>query len=512
MVHFGKLKSTDNVSVMVTSSDTERLTLAFNPNYSEFDIHQGLGWIAGEADWVGLRFVQEYTQNRSIRNQRPDQNLFRIERGVMVEAMIDGQIAYAGTSDLSKPGLREACRRAVQLAMASADSKVFGFSTMQRPPNQGRFVSPRLQGLDSLSLTEFTSKLIDACRHMQVSDKIVNATAETTLVESHCQYASTNGSNIDQQFLLVSANFAVTAKDGSITQRRSLNGPVANCSQAGLEYFNFDAIFADCERVARQALELLDADNCPCEILDLILAPDQMLLQIHETIGHPLELDRILGDERNYAGWSFVKPCDFGRLQYGTNLMNVTFDPGLNGEFASYGFDDCGNRATREYLIKDGLLLRGLGSLESQARSGIAGVANFRASSWNRAPVDRMANVNLAPGSSNLEAMVAAVKRGIYMESNISWSIDDYRNKFQFGCEYARLIEDGQFTKVLKNPNYRGVTVPFWNSLKMVGGPDECRSFGTSFCGKGEPNQMIRVGHASPPCLFTQVEVFGGGQ
>lgn len=317
----------------------------------------------------------------------------------MVEAMVEGQIAYAGTSDLSRQGLREAACRAVRLAKASIHSKVFGFSCQQRPPNQGRFVSPRLQGLDSISLAEFTGKLIAASRHLQVSDKIVNNLAEVTLVESHSQYASTNGADIDQQWLLVSGNFAVTAKDGAEIQRRSLNGPVANCHQAGLEYFDFDTIFADCERVGQQALELLDAENCPSDTLDLILAPDQMLLQIHESIGHPLELDRILGDERNYAGWSFVKPDDFGRLQYGSEIMNVSFDPAMAGEFASYGFDDCGNTATREYLIKDGLLLRGLGSLESQARSGIPGVANFRASGWNRAPVDRMANINLEPGA-----------------------------------------------------------------------------------------------------------------
>ena len=236
------------------------------------------------------------------------------------------------------------------------------------------------------------------------------------------------------------------------------------------------------------------------------------MLQIHESIGHPLELDRILGDERNYAGWSFVRPQDFGRLQYGSQLMNVTFDPAVAGEFASYAFDDCGNPATREYLIREGVLLRGLGSLESQARLGLPGVANFRAASWNRAPTDRMANINLEPGESSLEEMIAMTERGIVMQANRSWSIDDYRNKFQFGCEYARLVEDGRLTRVVKNANYRGVTTPFWNSLKAVARREEFALFGSPYCGKGEPSQIIRVGHASPPCLFAGVEVFGGGK
>ncbi|QSA96908.1 TldD/PmbA family protein [Methylococcus sp. EFPC2] len=484
-------------------------TLALAAEFPEFDIQSALARIGSEADWIGLRYVQETTHRRSVRNGKPEDNSVTFERGVMVEARVDGQLAYAGTSDLSEKGLREATRQAVRLARISAPHKAMTFTDRHRPQAVGRYLSPHRAGLDTQSLGEFTDRLIAASRHLKVADKIVNATAEATLVETRLQYASTNGSDIDEQFLLVACNFGVTAQDGGVTQRRSLNGPVARCRQAGLEFFDFEALYAECERAGVQALELLAADDCPNETLDLVLAPDQMLLQIHESIGHPLELDRILGDERNYAGWSFVRPEDFGRLQYGSHLMNVTFDPTVEGQFASYAFDDCGHAASREHLIKDGLLLRGLGSLESQSRLGLPGVANFRAASWNRAPIDRMANINLEPGSGSLDDIVAAVERGVYMESNISWSIDDYRNKFQFGCEYARLIENGRFTQVLKNPNYRGVTVPFWQSLTRVGGTSEM--FGTPYCGKGEPSQIIRVGHASPPCLFTGVEVFGGG-
>lgn len=243
---------------------------------------------------------------------------------------------------------------------------------------------------------------------------------------------------------------------------------------------------------------------------NLVLAPDQMLLQIHESIGHPLELDRILGDERNYAGGSFVKLSDFGSLQYGSPLLNVTFDPDRVGEFASYGFDDLGVPARKEYLIKEGKLVRGLGSVESQARSGVQGVANARACSWNRPPIDRMANINLEAGKASLQEIVSQIEYGVYMEANRSWSIDDYRNKFQFGCEYGKLIENGKFTKTVRNPNYRGMTIPFWHSLRAVGSPETVEMYGSPFCGKGEPNQAIRVGHASPVCWFTDVEVFGG--
>jgi predicted Zn-dependent protease len=277
----------------------------------------------------------------------------------------------------------------------------------------------------------------------------------------------------------------------------------------GFESFEEEALLKKASSVTKDVLDLLKAENCPNETMDLVLSPDQMMLQIHECIGHPIELDRILGDERNYAGSSFVKLKDFGHLQYGSPLLNVTFDPTIEHQLASYGFDDSGAPAKKEFLIKDGVLVRGLGGLESQARSGLPGVANFRANSWNRAPIDRMANINVEPGHSSVEDIISSVEKGVYMESNKSWSIDDYRNKFQFGCEFARLIENGKLTKVVRNPNYRGVSASFWKSLDKVGNSDSFAAFGTPNCGKGEPNQGIWVGHASPVCKFKNVEVFG---
>jgi predicted Zn-dependent protease len=234
------------------------------------------------------------------------------------------------------------------------------------------------------------------------------------------------------------------------------------------------------------------------------------MLQIHESIGHPLELDRILGDERNYAGRSFVTLDMFGSYRYGSDLLDVTFDPTRAGELASYAFDDEGQPARREDIIRKGILLRPLGGLVSQVRAGMEGVANARASSWNRPPIDRMANLNLEPGTSTLAEMIGGVERGVYMKTNCSWSIDDSRNKFQFGCEWAQRIEDGRLTTVVKNPNYRGVSATFWRSLGKKGSPETADVLGSPYCGKGEPNQGIAVGHASPTCLFAGVDVFGG--
>ncbi len=252
------------------------------------------------------------------------------------------------------------------------------------------------------------------------------------------------------------------------------------------------------------------APECPNTTASLLLLPSQMMLQIHESIGHPLELDRILGDERNYAGTSFVTLDMFGSYRYGSPLLNVTFDPGPAAEIASYAFDDDGSAAERSHLIRAGILERPLGGAVSQARAGSPGVATARACDWNRPAIDRMANLNLEPGDAGLDALIASVEYGVLMDSNRSWSIDDSRNKFQFGCELGRLIQDGELKGLVRNPNYRGVSATFWRNLAAVGDSSTFEIWGTPNCGKGEPNQTIQVGHASPACVFQHVEIFGG--
>jgi predicted Zn-dependent protease len=347
------------------------------------------------------------------------------------------------------------------------------------------------------------------CLRLHTDARIVDWEASLWYTEMDTLYLTSNGGRVRQLCRYIVPMLSATANAGTETQTRTLGGR-GYSRQGGLEVLDQLGFRAAAPRIAAEALQLLTAPNCPAGVMDVLLAPDQMILQIHESIGHPIELDRILGDERNYAGTSFVTPEMFGSYRYGSPLLNVTFDPTRPEELASYGFDDEGLPARREFLIQDGILVRGLGGLTSQVRADLPGVANARACSWNRPPIDRMANLNLEPGDSSFADMVAAVEHGVYMQSNCSWSIDDSRNKFQFGCEWGQLIEDGKLTTVVKKPNYRGISATFWRNLKMVGNRDTVMVMGTPNCGKGEPNQVIRVGHASPACLFTEVEVFGG--
>jgi len=471
------------------------------------DLGQRLKTLRHQADWIGVREVKETSRYYLARNGKIEKSSTTIDHGLMVEVLVNGHFAYYGTSDTSDQALQAACDQAIDLARHMSSWKVFPFTPDHRSPAVGQYRAPLTTSLSQTTTGDIIGLLIDATQKMKVSDKIVNCRAEALVSEKESTFVSNTGSNIHQIIDSVLSNLSATAQDGSEIQTRTTGMP---CQQGKFELLTRELLEREAERVGREALELLGAEQCPTGKYDLVLAPDQLYLQVHESIGHPLELDRILGDERNYAGWSFVQPSDFGKLQYGSPLLNVVFDPTVVGECASYAFDDTGLPATRQYLIKDGLLLRGLGGSDSQKRSNLPGVACARACSWNRPPIDRMANINIEPGETSFNQMIAGIERGIYMTTNRSWSIDDYRNKFQFGCEYAKLIENGKLTKTLKNPNYRGTTPTFWNSLKKVGDPSTFEIWGSPFCGKGEPNQGVLVGHAVPTCLFEGVEVFGG--
>jgi predicted Zn-dependent protease len=462
------------------------------------------------ADWIGLRASRDITTTRSVRDGLPEANGSQLSQGLMVEVLVNGQLGYAATNSLRLVDVQAAAQAARSRAIAASEWNLYSTSLSTRPKVVGYYASPMERPFDALSPGELNTLLVKICHTLKVSDQIVQTSASTLLTETESAFVSSNGSEVYQRFFRIGTDFTATAQAGPIVQRRSDNGWFARCYQGGLEYFLTDDLWNRVRQIGEQAIELLQAPECPTETTQLVLAPDQMLLQIHESVGHPLELDRILGDERNYAGGSFVQPQDFGRLVYGSQLMNITFDPTITAEFASYAFDDTGVPATREYLIKEGVLQRGLGSLESQSRLGVPGVACTRACSWNRPPIDRMANLNLEPGDASFEDLIGNIERGVYMESNRSWSIDDQRHKFQFSCEYGRRIENGKLTNVVRNPNYRGTTPQFWASLVGLGDYSTWKIFGTPTCGKGEPNQCITVGHGSPVATFTNIEVFGG--
>jgi len=460
--------------------------------------------------YCSLRFVRERHEVLNVRQDVPEPVQQREDTGVMITVVEGSGLGYGATADLSREGIQKAFEHARFWARKTSGLSVVDFSSVRWPHRRGEYVGPEGLPWRSVSLKDKFDLLRKQCERMKISDAIVDRQAGLWHIASETLLLTNQGGRIFQRFSFVVPSLSATANRGPNTQTRTFGGLRENCRQGGLEVLEDLAFTEQPARIAREALLLLDAPDCPEGRFDLLLAPDQMILQIHESIGHPLELDRILGDERNYAGTSFVTLEMIGSYRYGSDLLNVTFDPENPYQFASYGFDDEGLPAEKVFIIEHGILKAALGGVLSQARSGKPGVANSRAAGWNRPPIDRMANLNLEPGSSTFEQMVRSVERGIFASTNRSWSIDDSRNKFQFGCEWGQLIEDGELTTVVKNPNYRGISAVFWRNLKAVGDRSTLRYMGTPFCGKGEPNQMIRVGHASPACLFADVEVFGG--
>jgi len=466
---------------------------------------------AKEAAWVGLRRRRTSAAYYLARDGAFDTAIGAVDDGIMVEVLYEGNFAYAATPDLSPESVAHAASSALMVAKASKGRGIHRFDQSVRPAAVLRYSTTRRLKAPRAPDGVF-SFLVDACKALKHSDEVIQTSAIVEAGQYDFEIVSSNGADIEQTLHYMGTSLQAVARRGDVVQLRTANGPRGLTRQGGWELLDVESLLKDARRVGTEAVELLGAESCPSDRRTLVLTPDQMMLQIHESIGHPLEIDRILGDERNYAGASFVKLSDFGNFQYGSKLMNISYDPSIPGELASYGADEIGNLARKEFLIKDGILQRGLGSLESQARSGVKGVANQRATSWNRPPIDRMANLNLEPGNSSLADMIASIEKGVLMRTNRSWSIDDYRNKFQFGCEYGTLIEGGKLTKTVRDPNYRGVSSTFWRNLSAVGSPATFEVFGTPNCGKGEPNQVIFVGHASPVCAFNDVEVFGGGK
>jgi predicted Zn-dependent protease len=467
--------------------------------------------IAPDVDFWTLRLTNQTRESISVRQGVMQPVYNQLARGALLSVVSGDGCGYAATSDLSPGGLKQAARKASEWALQSSDLGLLKAKDYPQPESRAVYETPVEQHWDAVPLNDKVALLQDANKALKINDSIVDWQAWLGYRCDDILFISSAGAHIEQRFHYINPGLVAVANKASLTQYRT-GGGSQSARQGGLEQLSRLDFPQAATPLAEEAVALLSADECPQGTMDVVLAPSQMVLQIHESIGHPLELDRILGDERNYAGTSFVTQEMFGSYRYGSDLLNVTFDPGRTEQLASYAHDDEGTPAQREYIIRNGILERPLGGASSQARAGMPGVANARQADWFRPPIDRMANLNVEPGNSRVEDMISQVEHGVYMETNRSWSIDDSRNKFQFGCELGRVIENGDLKGLVRNPNYRGVSATFWRNLVAVGDESSFRVQGVTNCGKGEPNQSIYVGHASPTCHFSNVDVFGGAE
>jgi TldD protein len=460
------------------------------------------------ADYADARVGTDLTEGITVRNQEME-GIDRSEStGLGVRVLVNGRWGFAATALLDAGEIEHTAATAVQIARAA--NRLPGEAIRLSPiePVTGSWRSPVTEDPFTVPLEEKISLLMEATRRMQNVAGVTFAEGGLDLFRRSTWFASSDGAAIDQVTTQSGGGIEATAiSDGEVQRRSFPNSFRGHIKASGYEHIRTLGLVEEAERTGGQAVELLRAPECPSEVTTLILDSGQMELQVHESIGHAVELDRVLGMEEAYAGSSFVQPRDRGELRYASPLVSITADASLAGGLGSFGWDDEGVPAQRTPIIVDGVFHNFISSRETAPRIGEVSQGAMRADGWQNLPLIRMTNISIEPGQGSLADIIGDTKDGIYMCTNQSWSIDDKRVNFQFGCEIAWRVQDGKLTTMYRNPNYAGITTEFWGSCDAVAGREDWTLWGTPNCGKGQPPQTGRVGHGTSPARFRNVQV-----
>jgi TldD protein len=468
-------------------------------------IDVALGTGAGYAD---ARAVTRRVQHVATKNGEVESVSDGETEGIGVRVLVDGAWGFACDRRLTDEGAREAAERAVAFARASS-----GRTARRRvelapaPAEQGEYRTPAKRDPIEVPLSE----KVDLClraeagmrhEHVQITEASLRAQREERV------FRSSEGADVHQEFVECGAGIdALAAGDGRVQLRSYPSAHGGSSSQSGWEYVEGLALEREAPRVGEEAAALLTADPCPAGVTTIVIDSEQMVLQVHESVGHPTELDRVYGTEAAYAGTSFLKPADLGSLRYGSELMNVTADSTTAGGLGTFGYDDEGVPAGRQPVVEAGILRGFLSSRETAAMIGAGHGGSMRADGWSRMPLVRMTNLHLEPGEGSVDDLIAEVDDGLFLCTNKSWSIDDKRLNFQFGTQIAWKIKSGKLGRMLRDATYMGVTPVFWAGLDAVAGPDEWRLYGLTNCGKGQPGQHAHVSHGTSGGRFRNVQV-----
>jgi len=433
--------------------------------------------------------------------------------GIGIRVIADGAFGFAATDDLSREGVQTCAAKAVDIAKASATVKSQELCMAPEPAHQAEWASPCRIDPFAIPIEKNLELLFAIDAELRKNSGVTLAEANMNFRRYEQWFYSTEGSEIHQTVITSGAGYAAHSYQGNEIQKRSYpNSFGGQYQNRGYELIEELNLLEHAPRVAEEAVALHSAEQCPEGTYDIVLDSSQLSLQIHESIGHPIELDRVLGMEANFAGTSFLTLDKLHTLKYGSEIVNAVADateahgPGL-GTFA---YDDEGVAAQSTPIITDGLFTGYLSSRDTAAAIGAARSGGcLRAESWNRLPIVRMTNVSVLPGPDplTLEQLIASTDLGVFMETNRSWSIDDKRYNFQFGCEIGWEIVGGKRRRMLKNPSYSGITTEFWNSMDAICSRGEWTLWGTPNCGKGQPQQTMGTGHGSAPARFRQIAV-----
>jgi TldD protein len=460
------------------------------------------------ADYADARVVTEESEALTVRNQEMEGIDRATSTGVGIRVLVGGRWGFAATSRLDDDEIARTASLAVEIARAAARLPGERVGLAEVEPVTARWSSPVQVDPFNVPLEEKVALLMEASRRMQAVKGLSFGQATLDLYRRRTRFASSEGAAIDQTVTNSGGGIeAVAVADGEVQRRSYPNSFRGHITAAGWEHIQRLALLEEAERVGAEAVELLSAKDCPAEVTTLVIDSGQMELQIHESIGHPIELDRVLGMEEAYAGTSFLSPEHRGSLRYGSALMNITADATLPGGLGTFGYDDEGVPAQRVPVVVEGVFQDFMSSRETAAVIDATSNGTMRADGWQNLPLIRMTNVSIEPGEGTLGDIIGDTKDGIFMATNQSWSIDDKRVNFQFGCEIARRIKDGRLTELYRNPNYTGITTEFWGSMDALAGREDWVLWGTPNCGKGQPGQVARTGHGASPARFRGVQV-----
>ena len=460
---------------------------------------------AAGAEYADARVVLKREQLVASKNGRVDRMADAESEGIGVRVLVNGAWGFACDRRLTDAGAENAATRACTFARAAAGRHSRALAPVE--PRQGRHESSVARDPFAVPLADKVELCLRADAALQGEDVVVRQVMVRARRE-HKLLLSSEGTEVEQILTECGAGMDCAASRDGVFQLRSYpSAHIGSSCQSGWEYVDGLRLVEEAPRVAEQAAALVRADPCPSGVTDVVLDADQVALQVHESVGHPTELDRVYGTEASYSGTSFVKPHDLGSLKYGSEHMNITADPTTSGGLGSFAFDDEGVPAAPTPVVEEGRLTGFLTSRETAARMGAGSGGSMRADGWNRMPLVRMTNLHIEPGAGTVEDLIGGVDEGVYMETNRSWSIDDKRLNFQFGTQIAWEINHGKLGRMLRDATYTGITPEFWGSLDAVAGRESWQLYGLTNCGKGQPGQSAHVSHGAAPARFRQVQV-----
>ena len=461
------------------------------------------------AEYADIRIVRRRDESIAVKTGRVEGVASGESEGFGIRVIVDGAWGFASSNRLEADEVDRIAAQAVRIARASATALRNRVRLDDRPPAHGTYETPLVEDPFAIPLEARIAELLEADRIASGVKGIAYTESTYAAQREWKTFAASDGSYTEQTITHVGAGVEANAIEGDEHQRRSYPDAGGGWQAAGYEYVRGLHLAEHAGTLAEEAVELLTAPQCPSGRSTIVLDPSQLYLQIHESCGHPTELDRVFGTEASYAGTSFLTTDKLeAGFRYGSDLIDIVADATAPGGMGTFGWDDEGVAAQAVPLVKEGIFVGYLSSRETAPRIGRRSGGAMRADGWNRIPLIRMTNINLLPKPGmSLDEIVADTDDGLYLKSNRSWSIDDRRLNFQFATEVAREIKGGKLGRLYKNPTYTGITYEFWRSCDAVGDERSYRMLGTPNCGKGEPGQVGHVGHAVSGARFRDVQI-----